>query len=48
MTPGEPPVEILVFEVGGLLSSLELVSYGDETPPEWPPVESIGVRTVDR
>ena len=37
-----------MFETDGLLGSLELVSYGDHTRAEWPPVESIEVRVVDR
>ena len=46
--PGEPPIEILMFETDGLLSSLELVSYGDHTRADWPPVESIEVRALGR
>ena len=46
--PGEPPIEILIFETDGLLSSLELVSYSDPARADWPPVESIEVRAVDR
>ncbi len=37
-----------MFETDGLLSSLELVSYGDHSRAEWPPVESIEVRALDR
>jgi hypothetical protein len=46
--PGEPPVEILMFETDGLLGSLELVSYGDHVRADWPPVESIEVRAAGR
>jgi hypothetical protein len=45
---GEAPVDILIFETDGLLASLELVSYGDHAPADWPPVESIEVRVIDR
>jgi hypothetical protein len=44
----EPPVDILVFVRDGRLSSLELVSYGDGTPSEWPPVDLIALRRVAR
>ena len=48
IAPGEPPVEILMFETDGLLGSLELVSYGDHVRADWPPVESIEVRATAR
>jgi hypothetical protein len=41
----EPPVDILVFVNDGVLSSLELVSYGDHVNSSWPPVESVQVRS---
>lgn len=46
--PGEPPIEILMFETDGMLSRLESVSYGDHAISDWPPVGLIEVRAVDR
>jgi hypothetical protein len=37
----EAPIDILVFEKGGYLSGLELVSYGEQAPQEWPALDSI-------
>jgi hypothetical protein len=37
----EAPIDILVFETGGYLSGLELVSYGAHAPQEWPTLDSI-------
>jgi len=45
---GDAPIDILVFETGGYLSSLELVSYSEQAPAEWPPLDSIEVISVQR
>ena len=36
----EPPLQLLLFVKEGWLASVELVWYGDQTPQEFPPVQS--------
>jgi hypothetical protein len=38
---GDSPGEVLVFARGGVLTDLELASWSDITPSEWPPPEQL-------
>jgi hypothetical protein len=41
-------VELLVFTDGGYLTMLEIVSYGEQPPQQFPPCDAIEVVTLKR
>jgi hypothetical protein len=44
----EPVADIILFVDDGRLSCLELVTYVDPAPSEWPPLDRVTVERSDR